>query len=39
MTWNKIGLIGAMAEEIERIEERLTNEKVTDKAGIRFMEG
>ncbi|MDF2663667.1 MAG: 5-methylthioadenosine/adenosylhomocysteine nucleosidase, partial [Paenibacillus sp.] len=33
------GLIGAMAEEIERIEERLTNEKVTDKAGIRFMEG
>jgi adenosylhomocysteine nucleosidase len=32
-------LIGAMAEEIERIEERLTNEKVTDKAGIRFMEG
>lgn len=39
MTWNKIGLIGAMAEEIERIEERLTNEKVTEKAGIRFMEG
>lgn len=39
MTWNKIGLIGAMAEEIERIEERLTNEKVSEKAGIRFMEG
>ncbi|MDF2720467.1 MAG: nucleosidase [Paenibacillus sp.] len=37
--WNKIGLIGAMAEEIERIEERLSDETVTDKAGIRFREG
>lgn len=36
---NKIGLIGAMAEEIERIEERLVDETVTEKAGIRFKEG
>ena len=37
--YRKIGLIGAMAEEIERIEERLDNEAATEKAGIRFMEG
>ncbi|PYI54421.1 5'-methylthioadenosine/adenosylhomocysteine nucleosidase [Paenibacillus flagellatus] len=37
--WNKIGLIGAMVEEIQRIEERLESRTVTDKAGIRFMEG
>lgn len=35
----KIGLIGAMAEEIENIEERLAGETVTEQAGIRFMEG
>jgi adenosylhomocysteine nucleosidase len=37
--FTKIGLIGAMAEEIERIEERLDNETVTEKAGITFREG
>ncbi|RKN86680.1 5'-methylthioadenosine/adenosylhomocysteine nucleosidase [Paenibacillus ginsengarvi] len=37
--WNKIGLIGAMVEEVERIEERLENETVTERAGIRFREG
>ncbi|MDF2670637.1 MAG: nucleosidase [Paenibacillus sp.] len=39
MTWSKIGLIGAMVEEIQLIEERLEGLKVTEKAGIRFMEG
>lgn len=37
--WEKIGLIGAMAEEIALIEERLEDAAVTDKAGIRFQEG
>jgi adenosylhomocysteine nucleosidase len=39
MTWNKIGLIGAMVEEIQLIEERMEGLKVVEKAGIRFMEG
>ncbi|WP_127588426.1 5'-methylthioadenosine/adenosylhomocysteine nucleosidase [Paenibacillus koleovorans] len=39
MTWVKIGLIGAMAEEIQLIEERLEGLRATEKAGIRFMEG
>lgn len=37
--YRKMGLIGAMAEEIERIEERLSGETVTEAAGIRFREG
>ena len=39
MTRNKIGLIGAMVEEIRLMEEKLERETVTVKAGIRFMEG
>jgi adenosylhomocysteine nucleosidase len=39
MAWKKIGLIGAMLEEIQLIEEKLEGLQVTDKAGIRFMEG
>ena len=39
MTRNKIGLIGAMVEEIRLMEEKLEQETVTVKAGIRFMEG
>lgn len=39
MGWSKIGLIGAMLEEIELIEAKLENLQVTEKAGIRFMEG
>jgi adenosylhomocysteine nucleosidase len=39
VTRNKIGLIGAMVEEIRLMEEKLERETVTVKAGIRFMEG
>jgi len=39
VTRNKIGLIGAMVEEIRLMEEKLEQETVTVKAGIRFMEG
>ncbi|GAA3407181.1 5'-methylthioadenosine/adenosylhomocysteine nucleosidase [Paenibacillus hodogayensis] len=37
--WNKIGLIGAMAEEIEKIEQGLEDVVVAEKAGIRFQTG
>lgn len=38
-TWSVIGLIGAMAEEIELIEAKLEGLEATEKAGIRFLEG
>jgi len=37
--WEKIGLIGAMAEEIQRIDERMEETSASDIAGIRFLEG
>jgi adenosylhomocysteine nucleosidase len=37
--WETIGLIGAMAEEIERLEERLERQSETTVAGIRFQQG
>ena len=37
--WDKIGLIGAMAEEIQRIDERMEDTSASVIAGIRFLEG
>lgn len=36
---NKIGIIGAMDEEVESLQKEMTNAKVTDIAGMEFYEG
>ena len=36
---DKIGIIGAMELEVEELKSRLTNEKITKKAGMAFHEG
>lgn len=37
--YEKIGLIGAMTEEIERIEQSMSGDRAVVRAGIRFLEG
>lgn len=39
LSWSKIGIIGAMAEEVELIRQRLEGERTIRKAGIEFREG